>query len=885
MSIFSKVLRIGEGRRLKELQGLVESVNALEPETESLTDQQLLAKTAEFRERIANGASVDDLEAEAFAVVREAARRTLGQRHFDVQVVGAGALNRGMIAEMRTGEGKTLVSTMPSYLNSLTGGGVHLVTVNDYLAKRDAEWMGKIHRFLGLEVGLIQADMLPAERRPAYAADITYGTNNEFGFDYLRDNMAMRVEDLVQRGHDYAIVDEVDSILVDEARTPLIISGRVGETGKWYRDFARIASRLRRDDHYEVDDKKRQVITTEEGVTQVERVLGVDNMYDFANVDLIHHLDVALKAKELYAKDVDYLVRGGEVKIVDEFTGRVLDGRRYSEGLHQAIEAKEGVQIKEENQTLATITLQNYFRMYDKLAGMTGTAVTEAGEFHEIYGLEVVEVPTNEPVARADQPDLVYQDEENKFAALADDIEERHRAGQPILIGTISIERSELLASTLKRRGIRHEVLNAKQHEREAHIIAQAGKLGAVTVATNMAGRGVDIQLGGNPEALADADVRKRGIGPDDAGYEQALSDALERFEAEAGAEREKVLGLGGLYVLGTERHESRRIDNQLRGRSGRQGDPGESRFYLSLEDDLMRRFAKDRVASLMERLKIPRDVPIEHNMVSKAVERAQSQVEAQNFEIRKNVLKYDEVMNTQREIIYRWRNETLSGDHPEELIAEWRGEVIESEVLGTIGGLDPSEWDWEELRNRIRSIYDSQLVLSPAFEADDPTEFEIVDALAQEADEAYERREEELGADLVRRLERTVVLSVIDNKWREHLAEMDYLRSGIGLRAMGQKDPLVEYQREGYAMFEDLVVAVKHDAVRYMFHVDVVQQDQQPQPQAVATSSAKTSAQTKVRQVVRTGDKVGRNDPCPCGSGKKYKRCHGAPGAEPLPA
>jgi len=882
MSIFSKALRIGEGKRLKELEALVLRVNALEPEFEPLSDADLAAKTVEFRNRIDAGEPVDDLEDEAFAVVREAARRTLGERHFDVQLIGAGALHRGMISEQRTGEGKTLVSTMPSYLNALSGNGVHVVTTNDYLAKRDSNWMGQVHRFLGLNVGLIQADMLPGERQPAYGADITYGTNNEFGFDYLRDNMAMRPGDRTQRGHHYAIVDEVDSILVDEARTPLIISGRVGETGKWYREFARIADRLRRDEHYEVDEKKRQVIVTESGVTRVEEILGVENMYDHANVDFIHHLDVALKAKGLYQRDVDYLTRNGEVMIVDEFTGRVLEGRRYSEGLHQAIEAKEGVQIKEENQTLATITLQNYFRMYEKLAGMTGTALTEAGEFHEIYGLDVLEIPTNQPIARTDQADVVYLDEDHKFAALADDIEQRSKNGQPILVGTVSIEKSERLAATLSKRGVRYEVLNAKQHEREAHIIAQAGQPGAVTVATNMAGRGVDIKLGGNPEDLARGDLMRKEIAETDPEYGDALAAATERYEAEIEQQRQAVLDAGGLYVLGTERHDSRRIDNQLRGRSGRQGDPGESRFYLSLEDDLMRRFANERVASIMERLRIPPDVPIEHKMVTKAIERAQTQVESQNFEIRKNVLKYDEVMNTQREIIYQWRNQILDGDNTDELLAEWRAETIGSEVAEMTTGVDATEWDWAEFEVRIKAIYDPTIGTTSFSDLESLTADEVVDAYVADADAAYAVREEEFGADVVRQLERTVVLSVIDNKWREQLAEMDYLRSGIGLRAMGQRDPLVEYQREAYAYFEELVYSVKHDATRYMFHVDVVQREQAPRAQ-VTTSSAKSVQQVKARQVVRAGEKVGRNAPCPCGSGKKYKRCHGAVGAEPL--
>ncbi len=882
MSIFSKALRIGEGKNLKELTALAQRVNTWEPEIERLSDADLAAKTVEFRNRYDAGESLEDLEEEAFAVVREAAKRTLGQRHFDVQIIGAGALQRGMIAEMRTGEGKTLVSTMPSYLNALSGDGVHLVTVNDYLAKRDSEWMGQIHRFLGLDVGLIQSEMLPHERKPAYAAAITYGTNNEFGFDYLRDNMTMRVADMVQRGHHFAIVDEVDSILIDEARTPLIISGRVGETGKWYREFARIADRLRRDEDYEVDEKKRQVIVTESGVSKVEAILGVENMYDHANVDFIHHLDVALKAKGLYHLDVDYLIRNGEIMIVDEFTGRVLEGRRYSEGLHQAIEAKEGVKIKEENQTLATITLQNYFRMYDKLSGMTGTALTEAGEFAEIYGLAVVEIPTNRPIARIDAADVVYLDEDHKFAAVADDIEERSRRGQPILVGTVSIEKSERLSNTLKKRGVKHEVLNAKQHEREAQIIAQAGKVGAVTVATNMAGRGVDIKLGGNPEDLAKSEMIRKEISPDDPAYEEEFARALERFDRETEQARERVLEEGGLYVLGTERHDSRRIDNQLRGRSGRQGDPGESRFYLSLEDDLMRRFANEKIASIMERLRVPPDVPIEHRMVTKAIERAQNQVEAQNFEIRKNVLKYDEVMNTQREIIYKWRNQILKGEATDELLAEWRTEVIEAQVREMTEGVDPAEWDWDEFETRMKVIFEPTIGRASFPDPDLLTADEIIDAYLEDADAVYEQRAEQFGPDVMRQLERTVVLSVIDNKWREHLAEMDYLRSGIGLRAMGQRDPLVEYQREGYTFFEELVDAVKYDATRYMFHVDVVQQQEAPKPQ-VTVSSAKSVQQLKPKQKIRTTEKIGRNALCPCGSGKKYKRCHGAVGAEPL--
>jgi preprotein translocase subunit SecA len=873
MPLLKKILSAGEGKKMKELEELAVAVNAFEPTIEALTDEALRAKTDEFRARLADGATLDDIQAEAFAVVREAARRVLGQRHYDVQVIGAGALHEGSIAEMRTGEGKTLVSTMPVYLNALEGRGVHVVTVNDYLAKRDAEWMGGIHRFLGLTVGLIQADMQPDERRPAYAADITHGTNNEFGFDYLRDNMAMDPRYMVQRGHHYCIVDEVDSILIDEARTPLIISGRVGETAKWYRDFSRIAQRLRNEEHYEVDEAKRQVITTEAGVSQVEQFLGVDNMYDHTNVDLIHHLDVALKAKALYQRDVDYVVANGEVKIVDEFTGRILEGRRYSEGLHQAIEAKEGVRIKEENQTLATITLQNYFRLYEKLAGMTGTAITEAGEFHEIYGLDVVVVPTNKPIARMDQPDLVYMTEDAKFDALTEDLVERHAKGQPVLVGTISIEKSERLAGVLKRKGIPHEVLNAKQHEREATIIAQAGQLGAVTVATNMAGRGVDIRLGGNPEEMAAQEMRKRGLEPDHPDYDEAYREAFTTLKQETDAEMAKVIELGGLYVLATERHESRRIDNQLRGRSGRQGDPGESRFYLSLEDDLMRRFATDRVQSIMRRLKIPPDVPIEAKMVTNAIERAQRQVESQNFEIRKNVLKYDEVMNRQREVIYDWRQRVLTGGDTEELVRDWIDEVMDIEVgLTLTDEVAPTEWDPEELHRRLSVVFPTRIPAEDLIQPGDDVGT-VVERVTADAQEVYTVRGEELGDTLLRSLERTVVLSIVDTKWREQLAEMDYLRSGVGLRAMGQRDPLTEYQREAYDMFADMVDSIKSDSVRYLFHSQVVEQQNRPDPvvRLGGTGGAAFKRQAKA------GDKIGRNDPCHCGSGKKYKKCHGA--------
>ncbi|NNL98563.1 MAG: preprotein translocase subunit SecA [Acidimicrobiia bacterium] len=879
MSVFQKILHIGEGKKLKELEALVEAVNGLEASIEPLSDEALRAKTDEFRTRLAAGETVDDIEAEAYAVVREASKRVLGQRHFDVQVIGAGALHRGMVAEMRTGEGKTLVATMPCYLNGLTGEGVHVVTVNDYLAKRDAEWMGDIHRFLGLSVGLIQGFHEPHERVPAYGADITYGTNNEFGFDYLRDNMAMRPEDMVQRGHAFAIVDEVDSILIDEARTPLIISGRVADTAKWYRDFARIAERLQKDLHYEIDEAKRQVMTTEEGVTRVEEILGIENMYDYSNVDLVHHLEAALKAKTLFEKDVDYLLSDGEVKIVDEFTGRVLDGRRYSEGLHQAIEAKEGVAIKDENQTLATITLQNYFRMYDKLAGMTGTAMTEEAEFNQIYGVTLIEIPTNRPIVRMDQADLVYMTEKAKFDAVANDIAERHTNGQPVLVGTVSIEKSERLSAVLKKRGIPHEVLNAKQHEREATIVAQAGRIGAVTVATNMAGRGVDIRLGGNPEELASRAMAKTPeLEPETPDYEALYARHVEKYTDECAAEHEKVLDVGGLYVLATERHESRRIDNQLRGRSGRQGDPGESRFYLSLEDDLMRRFASDRVTAIMGRLKMPEDVPIEAKMVSKSIERAQTQVESQNFEIRKNVLKYDEVMNRQREVIYEWRSDILQEGKADELVQEWLDAVMDDTVAATIDPTEPpARWDWDELLTQLTLLYPHEFAVED-FTAEAGMDVdELAGRLQENAREFYRGREEEIGADNLRTLEQRVVLSVIDNKWREHLAEMDYLRAGIGLRAMGQKDPLVEYQREGYDMFTDLVAAVKHDTIRYLSHVQVVQESRpQVSPQATPTAVTTNLSGTKKPQADASG-KIGRNEPCPCGSGKKYKRCHGA--------
>jgi preprotein translocase subunit SecA len=870
MPILQKVLRVGEGKTLKEFQAVAIAVNDVESQFESLSDAELASKTIEFRDRAANGASLDELQVEAFGVVREAAKRVLGQRHYDVQVIGAAALHRGMVAEMKTGEGKTLVSTMPAYLNALSGNGVHMVTVNDYLASRDAEWMGHIHGFLGLSVGLIQNNMPTALRHPAYDSDITYGTNNEFGFDYLRDNMAMSGENRVHDGYHYAIVDEVDSILIDEARTPLIISGKLSDSAKWYKDFARLVRRLKKDVDYEVDEKRRQALTTEEGVARVEQILGVENLYDHAAVDFVHHLETALKAEAIYKKEVDYLVVNGEVKIVDEFTGRVLEGRRYSEGLHQGIEAKEGVTIKEENQTLATITLQNYFRLYDKLAGMTGTAETEAAELASIYGLEVLAIPTNRPLVRMDEGDMVFKTEVGKFGAVVDDVKARYDRGQPVLLGTISIERSERLSRALTKAGVKHEVLNAKHHTREAEIIAQAGRPSAVTVATNMAGRGVDIMLGGNPEGMARVELKRRGVDIDDPSYVELEKKLTEEFLDQIDPAKQAVIDSGGLYVVGTERHESRRIDNQLRGRSGRQGDPGESRFYLSLEDDLMRRFQGEWVSGIMERLKIPDDQPIEAKMVSKSIERAQRQVESQNFEIRKNVLKYDEVMNRQREVVYEWRRSILEDTAGEDLIGDWIEDTIAATVEHEFSSdISKADWDWDTLQRELGQFHPTGMDVAKfegSFDVDDVIDFAVDEALA-----AYQAREDELGTDVLKRVERSVMLSVIDNKWREQLSEMDYLRAGIGLRAMGQRDPLTEYQREAYEMFSDLVDSVKRDAVKYLYHVELAQPKLQPQ-RLQAVRAASTASKKPVKS-----DKVGRNDPCPCGSGKKYKRCHGA--------
>src|SRR6516164_8449417 len=835
--IIDRVLRAGEGATLRRLRRIADQVNTIEEDFAPLSDAELRAMTDQFRERLDAGETLDELLPEAFATVREAARRTLGQRHFDVQIMGGAALHGGNIAEMRTGEGKTLVATLPSYLNALAGQGVHVVTVNDYLAKRDAEWMGRIHRFLGLEVGVILTQMTPAERRVQYAADITYGTNNEFGFDYLRDNMAWSIDDCVQRGHHYAIVDEVDSILIDEARTPLIISGPAEQSARWYVEFAKIAPRLRRGEDgegdYEVDEKKKTVGILEPGVEKVEDWLGIDNLYDPVNTPLVSFLNNSIKAKELYKKDKDYVVMNGEILIVDEFTGRILHGRRYNEGMHQAIEAKEGVAIKDENQTLATITLQNYFRLYDKLAGMTGTAITEANEFHSIYKLGVVPIPTNKPMIRDDQADVIYQTAQNKFEACVEDIAERHQAGQPVLVGTTSVEKSEILSKMLKRRGVPHEVLNAKYHEREATIVAQAGRSGAVTVATNMAGRGTDIMLGGNPEFIADIELHQRGLSPSETpeDYEMAWPEAVAKAKRAVAEEHEEVVEAGGLYVLGTERHESRRIDNQLRGRSGRQGDPGESRFYLSLEDDLMRMFNSERVGAIMERLNIPPDVPVESKVVTRAIRSAQTQVEQQNFEIRKDVLKYDDVMNRQRQVIYGERHKVLEGADLHEQIGEMLDEVVAGYVAGETSEGYPEEWDLDKLWRAFRQLYPVSVTVDDVIEeaggdrAGLTGEF-ITEAMIADAQDAYQRREQEFGSEVMREVERRVILSVLDRKWREHLYEMDYLREGIGLRGYGQRDPLIEYQREGYDMFGAMMEGIKEESVGLLFNLEVQVQE-----------------------------------------------------------
>ncbi len=886
--LLDRIMRAGEGKILRDLAKIVDKVNSFEATTVPLTDEALQAKTAEFKQRLADGETLDDLLPEAFAVVREAAKRTLGQRHYDVQLMGGAALHLGNIAEMRTGEGKTLVATLPSYLNALAGKGVHVVTVNDYLAERDSEWMGRIHRFLGLTVGVILNNMSPAERRAAYACDITYGTNNEFGFDYLRDNMAWSIEDCVQREHFFAVVDEVDSILIDEARTPLIISGPADKATKWYVEFANIVSKLNRDTHYEVDEKKKTIGILEDGVSKVEELLGIENLYEAANTTLIGYLNNAVRAKELFKRDKDYVVMNGELLIVDEHTGRMLAGRRYSEGLHQALEAKERIEIKDENQTLATITLQNYFRLYQTISGMTGTAMTEAAEFHQIYKLGVVPIPTNREMQRIDQPDLVYKSELGKFNAVVRDIVERHRKGQPVLVGTVSVEKSEELSSMLKRAGVPHEVLNAKHHEREAAIVARAGVKGAVTVATNMAGRGTDIMLGGNPEFMADFELQRRGISPVDnpTEYEAGWPAEIAKQKAAVETEHAEVIALGGLYVLGTERHESRRIDNQLRGRSGRQGDPGESRFYLSLQDELMRRFNSALVERFLLAAGLPEDEPIESKMVSNAIKSAQTQVEAQNFEIRKNVLKYDDVMNRQRLVIYSERRLVLEGKDIGDQVQDFVGETVSAYVRAATAEGYSEDWNLADLWTALKLIYPISFTaeqLLAEIGGADALDAEFLEAkILEDAQAAYAAREAELGAEVLRELERKVLLSVLDRKWREHLYEMDYLQEGIGLRAMAQRDPLVEYQREGYELFAAMMDAIKEELASLVFNVEVTVEGDGSAIEAKGISN-KPAQVTPLQYtaadengVVTSGD-VSRNSPCPCGSGKKFKRCHGA--------
>ena len=955
VDIVDKALRMGEGHQLKKLENVAKAVNALEDEISALSDEELKGQTAKFKQRLDNGENLDKLMPEAFATVREVSKRTLGQRHFDVQLMGGAALHWGNIAEMKTGEGKTLVATLPSYLNALEGKGVHVVTVNDYLASYQSELMGRIYRFLGMNVGCIITDQKPPERRKQYNADITYGTNNEFGFDYLRDNMAWEKADLVQRGHHYAIVDEVDSILIDEARTPLIISGPAeGDVTRWYRQFAKLVLKLTRDEDYDVDEKKKVVGILDPGITKVEDFLGIDNLYEPANTALIGYLNNAIKAKELFLRDKDYVVTQGEVLIVDEHTGRILPGRRYNEGLHQAIEAKEGVEVKAENQTFATITLQNYFRMYDKLAGMTGTAETEAAEFMNTYKLGVLPIKTNKPMIRKDQDDLIYRTKKEKLAAIVKDVAKRHAKGQPVLLGTASVESSEVVSTLLDVAKIPHQVLNAKQHEKEAAVVAVAGRKGAVTVATNMAGRGTDIMLGGNVEFLADAKLKSEGYSPEDTPeeYEKRWPGTLNEIKAQVKDEHEEVKELGGLYVLGTERHESRRIDNQLRGRSGRQGDPGESRFYLSLEDDLMRLFNTQLVARVMAK-GMPEGEPIEAKSVSKGVRTAQKTVEARNFEIRKNVLKYDDVMNKQRTVIYSERQAVLKGEDIHGDIERFIADTIDSYIKGAQkGSSKPSDWDWDGLFKALKTVFPFELDQDAAKNAADKLKGDkavaaVRDSLVDQAREEYAELEEKVGEEGLRQLERRVVLAVLDRKWREHLYEMDYLKDGIGLRGMGQRDPLVEYQREGYQMYNSMIEAIKEESVQLLFHVDVQQvsrseeagiesddaavdeaeeavgaassevdkvedadeaetAEESAEKVAIAQSAKESTAGEATAPITgpapishaegkvpankrpkneelktpwsdgRTFPGTSKNAQCPCGSGRKYKMCHG---------
>ena len=954
VDIVDKALRMGEGRQIKKLELVAQATNALEDEIAALNDEELKGQTAKFKQRLDNGESLDKLMPEAFATVREASKRTLGLRHFDVQLMGGAALHWGNIAEMKTGEGKTLVATLPAYLNALDGQGVHVVTVNDYLASYQAELMGRVYRFLGMSTGCIITNQKPPERRKQYNADITYGTNNEFGFDYLRDNMAWEKSDLVQRGHHFAIVDEVDSILIDEARTPLIISGPAeGDVTRWYRQFARLVLKLTRDEDYEVDEKKKVVGILDPGINKIEDYLGIDNLYEPNNTALIGYLNNAIKAKELFLRDRDYVVTGGEVLIVDEHTGRILPGRRYNEGLHQAIEAKENVEVKAENQTFATITLQNYFRMYDKLSGMTGTAETEAAEFMGTYKLGVLPIPTNKPMIREDKDDLIFRTKKEKLAAIVRDVAKRHKKGQPVLLGTASVESSEVVSSLLDVANIPHQVLNAKQHDKEAAVVAVAGRKGAVTVATNMAGRGTDIMLGGNVEFLADAKLKSEGYSPDDTPdeYEKRWPGTLAEIKEQVKDEHEEVVELGGLYVLGTERHESRRIDNQLRGRSGRQGDPGESRFYLSLEDDLMRLFNTQLVARVMAK-GMPEGEPIEAKSVSKGVRTAQKAVESRNFEIRKNVLKYDDVMNKQRTVIYAERQAVLKGEDIHEDILKFIDETVLSYIKGANnkGSDKPKDWDWEGLFKALNAVYPIAVDSEAAKDAvsklkGDKAVVALQELIVSDAKDQYADFEGKLGEDGLRQLERRVVLAVLDRKWREHLYEMDYLKDGIGLRGMGQRDPLVEYQREGYQMYNSMIEAIKEETIQLLFHVDIdrvattedtntesdedeavnaaeavmglggeteptgetapaepetddesektvideLADEQKNEPgivgmQPISHAEGKVPANKRPKSAElhspwadgRTFPGTGKNAQCPCGSGRKYKMCHG---------
>ncbi|WP_432903596.1 preprotein translocase subunit SecA [Micromonospora matsumotoense] len=970
MSILERVLRAGEGRMVRRLKAIAAAVNSIEDDYVNLTDDELRSLTDQYRERLADGETLDDLLPEAFATVREASARVLGQRPYDVQVMGGAALHFGNIAEMKTGEGKTLTSVMAVYLNALSGKGVHVVTVNDYLAQRDAAWMGQVHEFLGLTVGVVLPNRPAVEHKAAYECDITYGTNNEFGFDYLRDNMAWSHEELVQRGHNFAVVDEVDSILIDEARTPLIISGPAEHSARWYGEFAGVVARLQSgkdgEGDYEVDYAKRTIAVTERGVAKVEDRLGIDNLYESVNTPLVGYLNNAIKAKELYKRDKDYIVSDGEVLIVDEFTGRILHGRRYNEGMHQAIEAKEGVEIKQENQTLATITLQNYFRLYEKLSGMTGTAQTEAGEFNKVYKVGVVSIPTHRPMVRMDKADVIYKTEKAKFNAVIEDIAERHQAGQPVLVGTVSVENSEILSTLLRRRGIPHSVLNAKFHAREAEIVAQAGRKGAVTVATNMAGRGTDILLGGNAEFLAASELRQRGLDPveQEDEYGKAMEEVLPTWKQACATEAEEVAAAGGLYVLGTERHESRRIDNQLRGRAGRQGDPGESRFYLSLQDELMKRFRAGAVEAVMERFNIPEDVPIESKMVTRQIKNAQAQIEGQNAEIRKNVLKYDEVLNKQRQVIYAERLRVLNGEDLSDQVRNMIDDTIGAYVVGATSDGYAEDWDLDQLWTSLKQLYPVGITVEELEEevgsrSGLDQDF-LLARLKEDANAAYDRREESLGEEATRQLERMVLLQVIDRKWREHLYEMDYLQEGISLRAYAQRDPVIEYQREGFDMFATMMDGIKEETVGFLYNLEVQVQEPEPeaeevqllekpveirakglnrapqqqglqysaptidgeagagavtverpepapsapalgigsgQPQppsqtrpaagpprrpAAAGAGGQAAAASTARRTTGPVDRAeggpSRNAPCPCGSGRKYKRCHGAP-------